>query len=88
MLYYFSIYHPLKFIAMKSNVGSKDKLIRLAIAIAIIILFYLNVFSEIVGLVLLGFALVLSITSLIGFCPLYRVFGISSCKNTNVKKQE
>lgn len=70
---------------MKSNIGTKDKLVRLALSIAIIILFYLGIFSDIVGLVLLGFALVLAITSLIGYCPMYGIFGLSTCKKPDVK---
>lgn len=73
---------------MKSNMGSLDKIIRLRLSIVIIILFYLNVFSDIVGLILLGFALVLSITSLIGYCPLYRIFGIKTCKGLPSKNQK
>lgn len=65
---------------MKSNVGTVDKLVRLTLAVVIIVLFYLGVFSTVFGLVMLGLALVLAITSLVGYCGLYRIFGINTCK--------
>jgi Protein of unknown function (DUF2892). len=65
---------------MKKNVGSYDKLIRLLAAIVLIILYYRGVFTNTMGMVALIVALILTLTSLIGFCPLYTLFGLNTCK--------
>lgn len=65
---------------MKKNMGSNDKLIRLMIAIVLIILYYKGILVGTLGIIALVLALVLTITSLISFCPLYTLFGISTCK--------
>jgi hypothetical protein len=67
---------------MKKNVGSADKIIRLLLAAILIILFVFNVVSGILGYVLLAVAAVFIITSLLGYCPLWAIFGVS----TNKKK--
>jgi len=65
---------------MKKNMGSYDKLIRLVVAIVLIVLYYKEVLTGTLGIIALVLALVLTVTSLIGFCPLYTLFGINTCK--------
>ncbi len=65
---------------MKKNIGSVDKVIRILIAITIVILFFTNVISGTLGIILLILAGMFLITSLIGFCGLYTILGISTCK--------
>ena len=65
---------------MKNNMGLTDKVIRLLIAALVIVLFYTNVISGTVGIVLLVFAGIFILTSLLGFCPLYLPFGINTGK--------
>lgn len=65
---------------MKKNMGSADKLIRVLIAVAIAVLYYLGKIEGTLALVLLAFALIFLLTSLVSFCPLYTIFGINSCK--------
>ena len=67
---------------MKANMGSTDKMVRIILAIVIAILFFTNVISGILGIILLIFAGVFVLTSLISFCPLYPLFGM------NTKKKE
>jgi hypothetical protein len=65
---------------MKANMGTTDKVLRVAVAALIAGLYLGNVISgtmAIVGLVLAGIFL---LTSTIGFCPLYSVFGWNTCK--------
>lgn len=64
---------------MKKNMGSVDKLIRLAVAAIIAVLYFMGIISGTLGIVLLGIALVLALTSFISFCPLYVPFGINTC---------
>jgi hypothetical protein len=65
---------------MKKNMGSSDKLIRLIIAAVVAILFYMEIITGTLGIVLLVFAGIFVLTSFISFCPLYAPFGISTCK--------
>jgi len=64
---------------MKKNVGNADRLVRVLVAAIIATLYLTNVISGTVGLVLLVLAGIFVATSLISFCPLYAIFGISSC---------
>lgn len=65
---------------MTKNMGSTDKMIRILIAIVISILFYTNVISGTLGLVLSVVAVIFALTSFISFCPLYTLLGVSTCK--------
>lgn len=64
---------------MKKNMGSADRIIRLLVAVVMAILFFTNIVSGILGIVLLVLAAVFVLTSFISFCPLYALFGINSC---------
>jgi len=64
---------------MKKNMGFTDRVIRFIIAAVIAILYFTNVISGTLGLVLLVLAGVFVLTSFIGFCPLYAPFGLSTC---------
>jgi len=65
---------------MKNNMSSYDKLIRLGLSIVLIILYYKQVVAGTIGIICLVVALVLTITSLIGFCPIYKILGINTRK--------
>jgi chromate transport protein ChrA len=65
---------------MKTNMGSTDKMVRIIIAIVIAILFFTNVISDTLGIILLILAGVFVLTSLIGFCPLYPLVGMNTKK--------
>lgn len=65
---------------MKKNMGSSDKLIRLIVAIVLIVLYYNGILAGTLGIIALILAFVLTITSLVSFCPLYALLGISTCK--------
>jgi hypothetical protein len=65
---------------MKPNMGSTDKIIRIAIAAVIALLFLTDVISGTLGIVLLVFAAVFVLTSLISYCPLYPVFKMDTSK--------
>ncbi len=64
---------------MKKNMGSTDKIIRILIAVVIAILFFTNVISGTLGIVLLVLGGVFVLTSLISFCPLYTLIGANTC---------
>lgn len=58
--------------------GTLDKALRILIAIIVIALYYTDVISGSLAIVLLVFAGVFIITSFMSFCPLYLPFGIST----------
>jgi len=60
--------------------GSVDKMIRVVIAAVIGILYYMDYISGTLAYVLMAIAIVLLVTSLVNFCPLYRLLGTSTCK--------
>ena len=57
-----------------------DKLIRIMVALTIGLLYYVGIISGTVAIILGILAVVFIITSLIGFCPLYWPFNISTRK--------
>jgi len=66
---------------MKKNMGSVDKIIRVIIAIVIAVLYWQGIISGgTAAIVLLVFAGIFVVTSLVGFCPLYPIFGLNTCK--------
>ncbi|MGB5418195.1 YgaP family membrane protein [Algibacter sp.] len=65
---------------MKKNMGSADKGIRIALAIVVALLYYFNVITGTLAYVLMAVAIIFLITSFINFCPLYKIFGINTCK--------
>ena len=69
---------------MKSNMGYEDKAARIIAAVLIAALYFTNVISGTVAIVLLIVAGVFIITSFISFCPLYYPFGISTKKHKTI----
>jgi hypothetical protein len=65
---------------MKKNVGSTDQIIRLILAILVGILYYTDTIIGTLGLVLVAFSIILVLTSVFNFCPLYLPFGINTRK--------
>ena len=60
--------------------GYTDRLIRLIIACIIFVLWFEDFFVKgIPGVILLAAGGILLLTSLVGACPLYSLFGINSC---------
>lgn len=69
---------------MKKNMSSADRIIRLIISAILVTLYFTNVVSGTLGTILLALAVIFTLTSIISYCPLYSIFGISTCP---VKKQ-
>lgn len=65
---------------MKKNMGGADRIIRITIAAVIAILFFTDILTGTLGIVLLILAGIFVLTSFISFCPLYLPFGIKTCK--------
>lgn len=69
---------------MKKNMGSADRIIRFILAAVCIILYFTNVVTGALGIILLVLAAMFILTSLLSFCPCYLPFGIKTFKE---KKQ-
>jgi hypothetical protein len=67
---------------MKKNMGIADRVIRVLVALAIAGLYFGNIISGTVALILLVLSAVFFLTSLVSFCPLYLPFHISTRKKT------
>lgn len=64
---------------MKKNMGTADRIIRVIIAAIIGVLYFTGTLTGTLGIVLLAFAGIFVLTSVISFCPLYAPFGIKTC---------
>ena len=65
---------------MKKNMGTMDKVIRILIATIIAFLYFSNVITGTMGIVLVGVAMVFLITGLLSFCPLYFILGFKTIR--------
>ena len=65
---------------MKPNMGTADRVIRVLIALAVVLLYSTNQLTGTAAIVLLVLSAIFVITSIISFCPLYFPFGISTKK--------
>lgn len=65
---------------MKQNMGSADRLIRLAVTVVLGGLYFSGAVTGILGIIVLVLGIIMLITSMAGYCPLYAPFGISTCR--------
>jgi hypothetical protein len=65
---------------MKKNVGTIDKAIRILIAVVVVVLYFTNVISGTLGIILLALSAIFVITSLLSFCPIWLALGLSTRK--------
>lgn len=71
---------------MKANEGSADRTLRILLGIALLIVSFvwLGVTAgNITGIIAAIIGAVLVLTGLVGFCPAYRLVGMSTCKVKN-----
>ncbi|MDD3433457.1 MAG: DUF2892 domain-containing protein [Tepidiphilus sp.] len=61
---------------MKQNVGGIDKIIRIAVGVVLIVLALMGIGTPWTWIGVLPLA-----TGLIGWCPLYPLLGVNTCKN-------
>lgn len=69
---------------MIKNVGSIDRVVRVAIFVAVAVLYFAGVIHGALAIVLGIVAVVLLLTSIVGTCPIYLPFKLSTRK-TNAK---
>lgn len=59
--------------------GSADRIVRILIALLAAYLYYAGIVTGTWGIVLIVVSVIFLLTSAVGFCPLYAVFGIRTC---------
>ncbi len=64
---------------MKKNMGNIDTIVRLLIVGLIAALYFSEIVSGTLGIVLLVAAGIFLLTAFVQFCPLYAPFGIKTC---------
>jgi len=64
---------------MKQNMGSADRILRVIIAAVLAWLYFSGTVTGTIGIILVVLGGVFVLTSLVGFCPLYTIFGMNTC---------
>lgn len=64
---------------MKKNMGTTDRIIRILLTAVFAYLYFAGIVTGTVGLILVILGGVFVLTSLVGFCPLYTLFGLNTC---------
>ena len=64
---------------MKKNMGTVDRVVRAVLALVMVGLYFGNIVTGVLGIVLMAAAGIFFLTSLISFCPLYTVVGFNTC---------
>lgn len=67
---------------MKKNMGTVDRVIRTLLAVVVLILYLTGNITGLAAAILGVIAVVFVVTSIIGFCPLYVPFKISTIKKS------
>lgn len=62
------------------NVGTVDRLLRVLLAITIVVSFFHHILGGAAGIVLLVFAVGLLVSAIFGYCPMYRLLGITTAR--------
>lgn len=65
---------------MKKNMGSTDKFVRLLVAVVVVYLAYSGTIPAPYAWVAYAVAAIFTLTSFVSFCPLYTLFGFSTCR--------
>ena len=63
---------------MKQNMSNPDHGIRALIVITLVVIFFSGVLPGVWAILDLGVAIILFSTIVLGFCPIYKVMGIST----------
>jgi hypothetical protein len=67
---------------MKTNMAILDRIVRVVLVAAVAVLYFAGLLSPVAAIVLGILAVVFLLTSIVGFCPLYPLLGISTKRKT------
>jgi small-conductance mechanosensitive channel len=76
----FCVYFEYREGEMKKNMGTADRIIRTILAVVVAVLYFTKQISGTAAIILGIIAIIFLLTSLIGFCPLYTPFKLSTRK--------
>jgi len=65
---------------MKKNVGTIDRVIRILVAVIVVVLYFAQMISGTLAIILLALSAIFVVTSLFSFCPIWKVLGLSTRK--------
>jgi hypothetical protein len=65
---------------MKKNMGNADRLIRVLVAVVFAVLYFTDIVSGTLGVVLLVLAVIFVLTAIFSLCPLYLPLNFSTRK--------
>ena len=63
---------------MKRNMGIADRVVRIALAAVVAVLYFTHQLPMVAAIILGILAVVFLVTGIVGVCPLYLLFGIST----------
>lgn len=67
---------------MKKNMSGLDRIVRLIVSAVFAALYFTGTVTGTVGIILVALAVIFTLTSIVSFCPIYAVLGISTCKTS------
>ena len=65
---------------LNKNMGTLDRIVRVAIAVIIAVLYFTGNLSGLAATILGILAVIFVVTSIVSFCPLYLPLGLSTCR--------
>jgi len=65
---------------MKKNMGPVDRILRSIVALTLIALYIFDIITGTIGIIVVVFASIMLISSIIGNCPPYSLMGFNTCK--------
>jgi len=65
--------------------GTADRVLRWVLAAVFITLTLMDVATGLLGAILLVLGVVFVLTSIVGYCPLYKLFGINTCQHRTAR---
>lgn len=68
---------------MKKNMSTLDRVLRVLVAVVLVVLAMNGTIPGALAYAAWAVAAIFALTSVVSFCPLYRVFGISTCRTTH-----
>lgn len=68
---------------MKKNMGNLDRIVRVAVALIVAVLYFSQIITGTLATVLLVLGGIFVATSFVSFCPLYTLVGFSTCPVNN-----
>ena len=63
---------------MKRNMGIADRVIRIALAAVVAVLYFTHQLPMVAAIILGILAVIFLVTGIVGVCPLYLLFGLST----------